>query len=134
MLEYGNVGMMGRRNTSSGGPRFVVAGRDGARPSSGGLLPIFHHSIIPLQSYSLRSFPSEGKGGRAVSALIQWRDAVATLWDSYSLGDKRTVNRRLPNSEPQNVEVILSPLHDSIFIIRQSAVSRISDAKKILTG
>jgi|GEM_PF-5841718 len=33
------------------------------------------------------------------------------------------LNRRLPNSEPQNIEVILSPLHDSLLIIRQSAVS-----------
>ena len=41
--------MMG--NIASGGPRFVVAGRDRARPSKGYLLgiPIFHHSIIPLK-------------------------------------------------------------------------------------
>jgi hypothetical protein len=48
MLEYGNVGMMG--NIASGGPRFVVAGRDRARPSKGYLLSISvsHHSDIPV--------------------------------------------------------------------------------------
>jgi len=50
-------------------------------------------------------------------------DGVATLRDSDSLGDKGTDNRRLPNTEPQTVEVPLSPLHDSKLIIRQSAVS-----------
>jgi hypothetical protein len=49
MMEYCNRGMVDRRNTGTGGPRFVVAGRDRARPSSVGLLPVFQDSIIPFQ-------------------------------------------------------------------------------------
>jgi hypothetical protein len=46
--------MGGVRNTGSGGPRFVVAGRDRARPSSGAFvqystIPQFHYSICKFQ-------------------------------------------------------------------------------------
>jgi len=45
MLEYWEI-------HAFGGPRFVVAGRDRARPSRllaifSHIIPIFHHSIIP---------------------------------------------------------------------------------------
>jgi hypothetical protein len=50
ILEYGNAGIMG--NIVYGGPRSVVAGRDGARLSKNKLknttIPVFHHSIIPI--------------------------------------------------------------------------------------
>ena len=69
-MEYWNVGMMGKANTRSGGPRFrlrasdyggqvVVAGRDRARPSSGCFFQPFRRSLgvggysnIPAFQYS----------------------------------------------------------------------------------
>jgi hypothetical protein len=46
--EWWNDGMLG--NIASGGPRFVVAGRDKARPSRSYYLPVFQSSSIPLRT------------------------------------------------------------------------------------
>ncbi len=57
-------------NIASGGPRFVMAGRDRARPSKGYLLiiPIFHHSIIPFQVTP--SFVPAWRAVRLLAALL----------------------------------------------------------------